>query len=152
MLSPSCIKVELNLFEGNSKMFKDLTITNFFSPFQIVRSTSISTMVPVLQNHCRHLPAEFRIMPTPMVPLPPNHVLLYCLCSCGTHRKYFTVHRNVLLDQMARNELITQRVRPLPLIQRLAEMQLHGRSRRYPCYRVHHATTKMDSDEEDIDR
>ena len=152
MLSSSFIKIKSNLFEGNSRMFNDLTITNFFSPFQIVRSTSISTMVPALQNHCRHMPAEFRIMPTPMVPMPPNHVLVYCLCSCGTHRTHFTIHRNVLLDQMARNQLVTQHVRPLPLIQRLAEMQLHGRSRRYPYYRAHHAVTKMESDEEDIDR
>ncbi|KZC11199.1 hypothetical protein WN55_02613 [Dufourea novaeangliae] len=113
----------------------------------------MSRMIPTLQNPCQYGPTEFRVVPTPVLPLPPNHVLLYCLCPCGAHRTHFTIHRNVLLTQIGRNQSITQHVRAQPHLQRLAEIQLQARFRRYISRKEHRHPAPLDLDqEEDIDR
>ncbi|OAD53945.1 hypothetical protein WN48_08550 [Eufriesea mexicana] len=104
------------------------------------------------QNFCSHSCTNFRVVPAPMLSLPPNHVLLNCICPCGTYRTYFTIHRNVILNQMARSQLITQNMRSQLYLQRLEEMQFQARILRYGN-RKERETMQMNNDqEEDIDR
>ncbi|CAK9822252.1 hypothetical protein ANTRET_LOCUS823 [Anthophora retusa] len=110
-------------------------------------------MVPGVQNPCQYAPTEYHLVPTPLLPLPPNHVLLYCLCPCGVHRTHFTIHRSVLLSQIRRNQSITQNMRTQPHLQRLAEMQLQARFRRIISRKEYNGLIQViDEEEEEIDR
>ncbi|CAL7948490.1 unnamed protein product [Xylocopa violacea] len=109
-------------------------------------------MVPVPPNPCPYGPPLFRIAQSHQLPVPPNHVVLYSFCPCGMHRTHFVVHRNVLLNHMGRNHPITHNVQAQPHLQRLAEIQLQARLRRY-VNRKEHDLMQMDDDQEEfVDR
>ncbi|KAG7203064.1 hypothetical protein KM043_010187 [Ampulex compressa] len=107
------------------------------------------SMVLPSQNPCRLDFQRMRVVSSPILPLPPNHLLMYCLCPCGRHRMHFAMPRDLLPPQMEENEPILPAVRALPHLQRLAEMQLYARSRR----RVSRKRTEaLRADNEDVDR
>ncbi|XP_076637767.1 uncharacterized protein LOC143349965 [Colletes latitarsis] len=102
-------------------------------------------------NPCQYGPTEFRIEPTPVIPLPSNHVLLYCFCPCGRHRSHFIAHRDVILTQMGRNQSMVWQIRTQQQLYRIPERQLQARFRRSDSYKDHRQIIQMD-EEEEIDR
>nr|XP_012144985.1 PREDICTED: uncharacterized protein LOC105662996 [Megachile rotundata] len=106
-------------------------------------------MVPVTHNCYPYGYCELHARYPPMFPLHPDHVLVYCLCPCGTHTTHFAMDRNALLNRMMRVQAINGRGYFQP--------QLQGQQEQYRLRRPHSRKdtsdmTYLDEMEEEVDR